>query len=82
MTENGSGIGLSVKELVLEVRNDVKALSEKIDKIDRQGSIGTREELADHERRIRRVEAWKYALPPTLVLVIASIVIDLVHVHM
>ena len=28
--------------------------------------------LDDHEHRLRRIEKWLYALPPTLMLVIAS----------
>lgn len=68
---NGSGVGLSLRDLVLEIRADVKALDEKIDKIDRNGSIGTRKELADHENRLRGLESshakWKYGIPPALV---------------
>lgn len=66
--------GLSLRELVLEVRADVKALDEKIDKIDRVGSIGTREDLTDHETRIRRVEKWMYGVPLAALVSIASLV--------
>lgn len=54
--------GFTLRELVLEIRADVKALDEKIDKIDRTGSIGTREELTDHETRLRSLERAKWAL--------------------
>lgn len=54
--------GLSLRELVLEVRADVKALDDKIEKIDRNGSIGTREELTDHEIRIRGIERFRWGL--------------------
>jgi hypothetical protein len=54
--------GLSLRELVLEVRADVKGLDEKIEKIDRNGSIGTREELTDHETRIRGLEKARWGL--------------------
>ncbi len=47
---------MTVKEMVKEIRSDVKDLSAKIDHIDRQGSIGTREEIVDHESRIRNLE--------------------------
>lgn len=55
--------GLSLRELVLEVRQDVKALNQKVDAIDRTGSIGTREELNDHETRLRTMEqrTWSKA---------------------
>ncbi len=56
MTEGVNSSSFTVKEIVLEVRNDVKQLAEKIDRIDRQGSIGTRSELEDHEARIRASE--------------------------
>lgn len=65
--------GLSLRELVLEVRADVKSLDEKIEKIDRQGSIGTREDLTDHETRIRRVEKWMYGIPLAGLVSAASI---------
>jgi cell division protein FtsL len=68
------GRGLSLRELVLEVRADVKALDEKIEKIDRHGSIGTREDLTDHESRIRRVEKWMYGVPLAAAVSLASIV--------
>lgn len=68
---NGSGVGLSLRELVLEIRADVKALDEKIERIDRDGSIGTRALQADHETRIRGLEdstaKWKYGIPPALI---------------
>ena len=34
--------------------------------------------LDDHELRLRRVERWVYALPPTLVLAIASAVLAVI----
>lgn len=66
--------GLTLRELVLEVRADVKSLDEKIEKIDRTGSIGTREDLTDHETRIRRVEKWMYGVPLAAAVSLASIV--------
>jgi hypothetical protein len=54
--------GFSVKEIVVEIRNDVKDLAAKIDRIDREGSIGTRQDLADHENRLRDLEAGGFRL--------------------
>ena len=59
MDDNSTG--LSLRELVLEIREDVKRLNDKINQIDRTGSIGTREELNDHETRIRSLERSKWA---------------------
>jgi hypothetical protein len=55
---NGSGAasGFTVKEILLEMRGDLRSLSEQINRIDRQGSIGTKQELEDHEIRIRTLE--------------------------
>lgn len=78
MHERDPNVGLTLRELVLEVRDSVNALDEKIDRIDRQGSIGTREDLSDHEQRIRRVEAWVYGIPFAGVLAAGSVVAALV----
>jgi len=52
MTEpNGSGVGLSLRELVLEVREDVRAIKE---------SAASKEIVDDHENRIRTVEKKIY----------------------
>jgi hypothetical protein len=76
------GRGLSLRELVLEVRADVKSLDEKIEKIDRQGSIGTREDLTDHETRIRTLERFRYGAPGTAVLgvILAAVAIVIPHI--
>lgn len=33
--------------------------------------------IDDHERRLRSVERWMYALPPTLIMAAASLVVAL-----
>lgn len=53
---NGSGNGFTVKEIVIEIRDTVKGLAEKVDRIDRQ-SIGTKEAIEDHENRLRDHES-------------------------
>lgn len=58
MTEEG----FTVKEILLKVDAKVDRLSDKLDRIDRQGSIGTREELSDHESRLRSLEKKSWAL--------------------
>jgi len=64
--------GLTLRELVLEIRDDVKTLDGKIDQIDKQGSIGTRDELQDHEGRIRSLEVWRYGIPASILIALAS----------
>ena len=51
--ESGS---FTVKEIVVEIRDAVKDLAQKVDKIDREGPIGLRAELVDHSDRLRRSE--------------------------
>lgn len=80
MNEHSDGSGLSLRELVMEIRMDVKALDEKIDKIDRQGSIGTRELLKDHETRIRSLEStdrWRYGIPPAFLAGLGGLITSL-----
>lgn len=52
----------TLKEVVVEIRDDVKLLSAKLDRIDRDGSIGTRQELIDHEARLRTLETSGFRL--------------------
>lgn len=70
--------GLTLRELVLEIREDVKKLDTKIEKIDRTGSIGTREELTDHETRLRHIERWMYGIPVAALGAIGALVAQFV----
>jgi len=66
MTTNGDlDKGFTVKEVVLDIRDTVNKLADKIDRIDRTGSIGTRQQLDDHENRIRKNEARLLVLEDT-----------------
>lgn len=47
---------LTMRQAVMEIRDDVKTLASHLDRIDREGSIGTKAELEDHEKRLRIVE--------------------------
>ncbi len=77
--ENTTGVGLSMRDLVLEIRQDVKHLELKLELIDRQGSIGTRDELRDHETRIRSVERWKYGIPVSMLIAVVTALGYLAH---
>lgn len=61
----------SLKEVILEIRRDVKDLSETLDTIDREGSIGTKSQLGDHETRIRGLERWRWAFPSVTIIAVA-----------
>jgi hypothetical protein len=60
---NGHEPFLSMREAVMEIRADVKGMQSKLDRIDREGSIGTKQELTDHEDRIRNLEKFRYSVP-------------------
>jgi len=38
-------------------------------------------ELLDHEKRIRRNEAWRLAMPPTVVMSLVTMIVTLLHLH-
>ena len=56
----------SFKEVLVEMRSDLKEVKQKLDRIDRDGSIGTRAELLDHETRLRSLERWRWGLGGSL----------------
>lgn len=60
MAEADGTQGLSLRDIMLEMRSDIRSLNDKIDKIDREGSLGTKSELADHESRLRILEGWRW----------------------
>jgi len=67
---NGNGVRVTLRDVYEEVkglRSEVQsalALSAENEK-----------DIGDHEHRLRDVEKWKYALPPTSLLAIASILV-------
>jgi hypothetical protein len=60
-TEPFAAVAHDERPTIDEVRCAVHLLEARVDKT-----------LDDHEHRLRRIEKWLYALPPTLMLVIAS----------
>lgn len=61
---NGDAANFTVKEIVLDIRDTLKDLAEKVDRIDREGSIGTREQLRaqssalqEHDTRLAVIES-------------------------
>lgn len=64
---NGGSGSFTTKEIVIEIRDAVNKLADKVDRIDRTGSIGTRQQLDDHEKRVRVNEARLLVLEDTRV---------------
>ncbi|MEV7358266.1 hypothetical protein [Kitasatospora sp. NPDC091276] len=60
-----------VYDQVVGLREDVRAMGQQAE--------GVREELADHESRLRALEAWRYALPIGAVTGVLAAVISLVQ---
>lgn len=68
---NGSGVGLTVRELVLEIREDVKDLTQKVEIIEVAKTT-----LEDHEQRLRNVESWKSKIPVVGVLAAIAVIVE------
>ncbi|MFF2543985.1 hypothetical protein ACFVUY_15620 [Kitasatospora sp. NPDC058063] len=56
---------------VVGLRSDVQAMGQQAE--------GVRAELADHENRLRGLEAWRYALPVAAVTGLGGAVVSLVQ---
>lgn len=73
--------GFSFKEVLLEVRSDIKDLRRMIDRIDREGSIGTKNDLTDHESRLRILEKVHYKWSGAIALVVAAASFVFAFIH-
>ena len=58
---------LTVREMVAEIRADVKELNKKAERMEE-----AREEVEDHEDRLRSLERWKYGIPFSGILAISA----------
>ncbi|GAB7185937.1 hypothetical protein ATKI12_5768 [Kitasatospora sp. Ki12] len=70
MGDDDLSVRVSPREIYDEIvgmRSDVRSLGEQTQEV--------RDQLADHEARLRTLEAWKYALPiATLATVVGAVV--------
>lgn len=74
MDRDPLGVTISAREIYDEIvglREDVRSLT--------QSNEGVGEQLKDHEDRLRKVEAWRYALPVSAVTGIVSAVVTFVR---
>lgn len=61
---------MSVREMVMEIRTDLKSLNAKVDALD-----GVEGDIQDYETRLRSLERWKYGIPFSgLAAVIAALI--------
>lgn len=58
---------MSVREMVMEIRQDVKALNVKAEQME-----AARRDVEDHEDRLRSLERWKYGIPFSVVAAMSA----------
>ncbi len=82
MDDAGGNANYTIKEMVTEVREDVKRLVSWSERVDSRLESGQKE-LDDHEERIRRNEMWRLAIPASILTAItgsaAAIVVALIN---
>ncbi len=74
MGDDDLSVRVSPREIYDEIvgmRGDVRSLGEQTQEV--------QEQLADHEARLRTLEAWKYALPLGTLAVVVGAVVQLVR---
>lgn len=66
----------SVTVTLKDVYDELRKLHDQVAAMTPQGQL-----ITDHEARLRKLEAWRYALPGSLLLAIVSIVIAILEHH-
>lgn len=61
--ENGNEPFMTIKEMVTEIREDVKELKE---------SVAPKIDVEDHEQRIRSLEKWRYGTGASLIAALGA----------
>lgn len=68
---------MTVRDMVIEIRNDVKALQAQASKMEQ-----ARQEVKDHEERLRSLETWKYGIPLSgFSAIVAAVIAVLAGTH-
>ena len=71
MTSQGNGNGVRITNQ--QIYEELTALKQTVDRIDQRTMV-----ISDHEERIRRNEAWRYSIPPAIILASASLAMALI----
>lgn len=74
--EPGAEVYMTVRQMVAEIRVDVKDLKEEAARL-----ALIPDTTIDHEDRIRGLERWKYTIPPTMLIAVASVVTAVLTNH-
>ncbi len=69
-TPNGIEPYMTVREMVSEIRLELKEM---------RAEVATKTVTNDHERRLRRAEAWLYGLPLTALIAVGGVIASLVR---
>lgn len=72
---------LTDRELILEMRSDIKNITEKLVQLELNGSYGAKlaaSELSDHETRIRSLEHFRWAIPMNTFLSLSAVALTAV----
>lgn len=72
MADEPTNVSITLRDVYDELRK----LHDQVASMTPQGKT-----ISDHESRLRSLERWKYALPGSLLLAIASICIAILEVH-
>jgi hypothetical protein len=68
--QNGTEVFLTMREMLTEVRADLKEV---------KATMVTKEQHDDHETRIRSVEVWVYGIPLTGIIAVGGVLAALTH---
>lgn len=66
----------SITVTLKDVYDELRRLHDQVAAMTPQAQL-----IKDHESRIRTLERWKYALPGSLLLALASIIVTVLEVH-
>lgn len=70
-----SNVGMTVREYLKKIDDKLTYLGQDVNAAMQRLEERTNDKLYKQEERLRGVEKWKYALPPTLVLAVASLLV-------
>lgn len=70
MTEQPVGVTITLADIYAKICT----LEERVQEMTPQGKA-----IADHEQRLRSIERWKYAVPPSLILAVVSTIVTIVQ---
>lgn len=68
--ESGTEVYMTVRQMVAEIRTDVKGLKAEAARL-----AALPDTAQDHETRLRRIEVWMYGIPVAGIVAISSLAV-------